>query len=590
MSEFLWNVRGLNKLEKHSVIKSWVERQDFLFGCLLETRVKEDKAQVLSSKLFNDWSMITNFEYNSRGRIWVVWRRNVRLSPFYKSEQLITCSVKLENRDDEFFCSFVYASNFRDDRKVLWNELQDHYDSPIIKKKPWIIFGDFNETLELEEHSKVEDNPVVSMGMRDFRSMVNYCSLTDMAHHGPLYTWSNKREHDLIAKKLDRVMVNDVWTQSFPQSYSVFEAGGCLDHLRGRINLNDGPGSIVRGKRPFKFVNVLTEMEDFKPTVDSYWKETEPIFLSTSSLFRFSKKLKSLKPLLRNLAKERLGNLVKKTREAYDTLCKKQESTLNNPTPNAMKEEVEAHDRWEHVAGLEEKFLKKKSKLHWLDGGDKNNKAFHRAVVTREAQNSISEIQCQDGSVTAKGDEIKAYAERFFREFLQLIPNEYEGVTMADLQDLLPFRCSETEHELLTRVVTAEEIKKVLFSMPNDKSPGPDGFTSEFFKATWEILGNEFILAIQSFFAKGFLPKGINTTILALIPKKKEAKEMKDYRPISCCNVIYKVISKIIANRLKLVPPKFIAGNQSAFVKDRLLIENVLLATELVKDYHKDSI
>lgn len=67
-------------------------------------------------------------------------------------------------------------------------------------------------------------------------------------------------------------------------------------------------------------------------------------------------------------------------------------------------------------------------------------------------------------------------------------------------------------------------------------------------------------------------------------------KEIKDYRPISCCNVTYKVISKIIANRLKLVLPQFIAGNQSAFVKDRLLIENVLLATELVKDYHNDSI
>ncbi|XP_019092278.1 PREDICTED: uncharacterized protein LOC109129106 [Camelina sativa] len=65
---------------------------------------------------------------------------------------------------------------------------------------------------------------------------------------------------------------------------------------------------------------------------------------------------------------------------------------------------------------------------------------------------------------------------------------------------------------------------------------------------------------------------------------------MKDYRPISCCNVIYKVISKILANKLKLLLPTFIAGNQSAFVKDRLLIENVLLATELVKDYHKGTI
>ncbi|XP_024014348.1 uncharacterized protein LOC112088307 [Eutrema salsugineum] len=107
---------------------------------------------------------------------------------------------------------------------------------------------------------------------------------------------------------------------------------------------------------------------------------------------------------------------------------------------------------------------------------------------------------------------------------------------------------------------------------------------------TWPIVGKDLVVAVQSFFKLGFLPKGANSTILALIPKKKEAKTMKDYRPISCCNVIYKIISKILANRLKVVLPKFIAPNQSAFVKDRLLMENLLLATELVKDYHKETI
>lgn len=96
--------------------------------------------------------------------------------------------------------------------------------------------------------------------------------------------------------------------------------------------------------------------------------------------------------------------------------------------------------------------------------------------------------------------------------------------------------------------------------------------------------------SIQSFFCQRFLPKGINTTILALIPKKTVSLEMNDYRPIYCYNFICKVISKIIANRLKTTLPEFIALNQSAFVKDRLLIENLLLAMELVKDYHKDSI
>lgn len=145
-----------------------------------------------------------------------------------------------------------------------------------------------------------------------------------------------------------------------------------------------------------------------------------------------------------------------------------------------------------------------------------------------------------------------------------------------ELETLLNFQCAEADRELLVHEVPAIEIKHVLFAMEKNKSPGPDGFTCEFFKVAWDIVGQDFVIAVQSFFKTGFLPKGINSTILALIPKKENSKAMKDFRPISCCNVIYKVISKILANRLKLILPKFISPNQSAFVKDRLLMENVL--------------
>lgn len=566
-----------------------MEETDFQFGCLLETRVKEKKAEILRSKMFMDWTVITNYEFNPRGRIWVMWRSSTRLTPFFKSAQMITCSVKLVDRQEEFFCSFVYALNTVEERKTLWQELKDHYDSPIIRGKPWLIFGDFNETLDIEEHSHADVHPAVTSGMKDFQDTMSYCSITDMLSHGPLYTWCNKREHDLILKKLDRVLVNDVWLHDFPQSYTFFEAGGCSDHLRGIINLHGGEEDKTKCRRPFKFVNVIAEMEEFKPLIDNYWKETEPIFLSTSTLFRFNKKLKGLKPKIKSLAKERLGNLVQKSKEAYEVLCKKQEENLSHPSLHTMEAENEAYTRWDFVAGLEEKYLKQKSKLHWMQVGDKNNKTFHRAVVAREAKNQIKEIQCSDGSVV-KGDAVKKEAEIFFREFLQFIPEDYLGFELNELQDLLPFRCSENDQEMLTSEVSAGEIQRVLFSMPKDKSPGPDGYTTDFYTATWDIIGPKFTMAIQSFFATGFLPKGINSTILSLIPKKLEAKEMKDYRPISCCNVLYKVISKIIANRLKVLLSEFIAGNQSAFIKDRLLIENLLLATELVKDYHKDSI
>lgn len=83
------------------------------------------------------------------------------------------------------------------------------------------------------------------------------------------------------------------------------------------------------------------------------------------------------------------------------------------------------------------------------------------------------------------------------------------------------------------------------------------------------------------------MPTGVNATIFSLIPKTTTAQTMKDYRPIACCNLLYKVISKVLANRLKIIFPAAVEANQCAFITERLLLENVLLASELVTGYHK---
>lgn len=239
---------------------------------------------------------------------------------------------------------------------------------------------------------------------------------------------------------------------------------------------------------------------------------------------------------------------------------------------------------------LEEDFLKQRAKLHWLDIGDQNNKTFHRAIKSRQAQNMIREIRCKNGLMVNTHLEIKEEAVSFFSEFLNRTPENFQEIEEDELQDLLDFRCSEEDCRMLEKEVSEEEIRKVLFAMPNNKSPGPDGYPAEFFKSTWSVLAKDFTIAVQSVFNFGFLPKGVNSTILALIPKKLDSLEMKDYRPIACCNVLYKVVSKIVANRLKKLLPRIITESQSAFVKGRLLMENVLLASELVKDYHKDTV
>lgn len=96
--------------------------------------------------------------------------------------------------------------------------------------------------------------------------------------------------------------------------------------------------------------------------------------------------------------------------------------------------------------------------------------------------------------------DIKTEAESFFKEFLQHKPEAYTRISVGRLEDLISFRCSKADHIILTKYVLEEEIKDVIFATARNKSPGPDGYTTEFFTSVWPIVGKELIIAIQYFF------------------------------------------------------------------------------------------
>ena len=179
-----------------------------------------------------------------------------------------------------------------------------------------------------------------------------------MKFHGLLFTWCNKRvENELICKKLDRVLVNDQWIVDHQQTYGVFEAVGCSNHLRCRIQFGAARPHI---RKPFKFTNVLAKDPDFLQMVKDNWGNTDALFHSTVAMYKFSKKLKFLKPKIKAMSKDKLGDLTKNAREAFTLLCQCQKDTLTNPSPEAMCKEATAYARWSHVSALEKKFLKQK--------------------------------------------------------------------------------------------------------------------------------------------------------------------------------------------------------------------------------------
>ncbi|GFP98893.1 line-1 retrotransposable element orf2 protein, partial [Phtheirospermum japonicum] len=143
------------------------------------------------------------------------------------------------------------------------------------------------------------------------------------------------------------------------------------------------------------------------------------------------------------------------------------------------------------------------------------------------------------------------------------------------------------QSESLVNNVSDDEIKAALFSIGEEKSPGPDGYTSSFFKKAWKTVGGQFWKAVHEFFKSGRLLKQINHTILAMIPKSDRPNSVGDYRPIACCNVMYKVISKILASTLASTLGTIVDQAQSAFVEGRSMVENIHLAQELLRKYHR---
>ena len=141
-------------------------------------------------------------------------------------------------------------------------------------------------------------------------------------------------------------------------------------------------------------------------------------------------------------------------------------------------------------------------------------------------------------------------------------------------------------HEVLSSEYTAKEVKVALFQMGPTKAPGPDGINALFYQKFWHVVGDTVVLAMLDFLNNGNMLPKINHTNILLIPKNRNLVKISDFRPISLCNVIYKIISKVLANRLKQVLPQIISPTQNAFVLGRLIIDNVLVAFETLHTMH----
>ncbi|RVW28422.1 Transposon TX1 uncharacterized 149 kDa protein [Vitis vinifera] len=123
-----------------------------------------------------------------------------------------------------------------------------------------------------------------------------------------------------------------------------------------------------------------------------------------------------------------------------------------------------------------------------------------------------------------------------------------------------------------------------------DKAPGPDGFTMTFWLFSWDLVKAEIMGFFKEFHERGRFVKSLNATFLVLVLKRGGAKDLKDFRPISLVGSLYKLLAKVLANRIKKVMGKVISESQNAFVEGRQILDAVLIANEAVDSRLKDNV
>ncbi|XP_074305500.1 uncharacterized protein LOC141640715 [Silene latifolia] len=546
MKAIAWNCRGLNNPLAPTIVKlraliSNDNSYDLVF-------ISETKCNVsVVSSVFRHYGFLNAVgvdALDTKGGLWVGWRSPFDIECIAKSPNYVILRINECSSKFWYFCC-VNGAPEKANRMDVWLDLEEHISR---LDSYFVMLGDFNQ-IEFKE-DKIGGSSGTPFGAQAFSEWMVRNSLMELAYKGPKFTWCNNRKGKArIYERLDKGLVSSNWLLHFPNTGIKHLPIQGSDHAPIIMDTEFFGKGRKRSLKMEAWSFAYTECFDL---VKKEWSITD----NGSFSYKLMKKLKRIRFTIINWTVNKRKEWNKQWSDFDEILGNELEDIFKGKDEINYESIHENYLDFNRVVAL---FWKQRAKNNWIRDGDACTKFFFNTVMTRR-NHYFKDV----------------YGANLATESFDSFSN-----TSASLFSKISFRLNYDQQDTLSKPYTRKEVRKAVFQLGSLKSPGPDGIPALFYQKYRYHIKNEVTDAVLSMLTSGHILKTFNHTSIVLIPKIKGPEKVEQYRPISLCNVVMKIVTKCISNRLRPIMPFLVGDFQNGFIPGRNISDNVLISHEL---------
>lgn len=448
-----------------------------------------------------------------------------------------------------------------------------------------ILAGDFNFVFNLDL-DKLGGNQRTNFKARDkcYDIMTAYDLVDIWRERNPSdrsFTWTSNISSDIYCR-LDFFLISR--TLSHTVSRVSTSASLCSDH--SIVNLDINVSNVQRGPGFWKFNNSLLKDQQFLALITDVINNVKCVYTNTGADNTWEYMKYSIRKFTVAYSKNRAKERRKSERDLLKEISHLERDLYSSHSDYTRNKLLEARSKLQAIYDFKIRGIIVRSRARWVEEGERNTNYFLNLEKRNKSYNVIRKLIGNDGREIFENQSILDELTHFYHSLYT--SDNCSSVTFCSSIDNSN-KLSEENARSCDGWLSDEECRTALFSLKNGKSPGSDGLTVEFYKHFWPLIGDTVVNSLNCAYSNTKMSDEQGRAVITLIPKpNKDPALVKNYRPISLLNVDYKICSKALASRIKNVISFIINDNQTGFIKNRFIGENVRYILDSI-DYCKDN-